>query len=226
MVDADQTIHESFIRGRWDVKLKRAHSACSDAKRQRRRPARFAGTCEALELRLPLTGYVSFGEPIALPTGMNPEAITAADLDGDGLMDLVTADFADCTVTVHYGMGAGQFSESRYFFVGEGPADVIAGDLDGQHGLDLITANLLTGDVSVLLSSGSRRFHEETPYETGEFTAGVFLADLDGDGMLDLLAAVEGVENIGKISLLTGDPVLRATSCPRLRSWRSGEPIR
>ena len=149
---------------------------------------------------------MAFGEPIALPTGMDPEAITAADLDGDGLMDLVTADFTDCTVTVRYGMGAGQFSESRYFFVGEGPADVIAGDLDGQHGLDLITANLLTGDVSVLLSTGPRSYAEEIPYDSGEFTEGVSLADLSGDGLLDLLVAANGFDNIGKVSLLVNDP--------------------
>ena len=130
-----------------------------------------------------MTGELSFADPIALPTGTNPEAMTTADLDGDGLMDLVTADFADWTVTVRYGTGDGQFSGSHHHFVGQGPVDVVAADLDGRYGLDLITANMLTGDVSVLLSTGQRMFAEEAHYQTGEFTSGVSVADLNADGL-------------------------------------------
>ena len=184
-----------------------ACSIRSRARRLWRRPLRrWTPTCEGLESRLALTGELTFAEPIALPTGMNPEAITVADLDRDGRLDLVTADFADSTVTVHYGKGGGQFAESRHHFVGQGPVAVIAADLDGQHGLDLITANTLTGDVSVLLSRGVRAFEEEVPYETGEFTEGVSVVDLSGDGMLDLLVAVAGVEHIGQLAMLMGDP--------------------
>ena len=206
----------------------------SGSNRQRRRPLRQrAWTCERLESRLALTGELTFAEPIVLPTGMNPEAMTTADLDGDGLLDLVTTDFADGTVTLHYGEGNARFSAPRYHFVGRGPVDVVAADLDGRHGLDLITANLGTGDVgtsdaSVLLSSGIRTFEEEVFYETGDLTAGVSLADLDGDGRLDLLVAANGIDDIGKVSLLVNDPAAPGDFLPPvtiLEKWGANSVV-
>ena len=60
----------------------------------------------------PLSGF--FGTTAAYPTGNNtsPQSIVAADLNGDGIFDLVTANFASNNVGVLLGNGAGGFAEA------------------------------------------------------------------------------------------------------------------
>ena len=54
-------------------------------------------------------------------------------------------------------------------------------------------------------------FAEEAHYQTGEFTSGVSVADLNADGLPDILVASAGVESMGKLSLLTGNPTAPGT---------------
>lgn len=154
----------------------------------------------------PGSNVILFDSPITLRTGAGPEAITAADLDRDGFPDLMTANFAENSVSIFYGDGA-QFAEAPSVSVGREPTAVVAVDLDGAHGLDLITANEFTGDVSVLLSQGDRVMAPQVRYETGTFTQGVTAADVNDDGALDILVAASGtLEEMGQVSVLMGDP--------------------
>jgi hypothetical protein len=93
-----------------------------------------------------------------LPTGVDfwPESVTAADLNGDGKMDLIFINFNDFytpgTLTVMTNNGTGEFTNSSFFEVGEGPYCVVAADVNGDGKLDLITANHLDNTLSVLMS--------------------------------------------------------------------------
>ena len=94
------------------------------------------------------------GSPFAV--GSTPNAVTVADVNGDGIPDILTANSSN-SVGVMLGTGGGSFTAAAGspFPVGEGPNAVAVADVNGDGKPDIVTANLASYDVSVLLGSGS-----------------------------------------------------------------------
>ena len=80
----------------------------------------------------------------------------AADLDGDGDLDLLTANFFSGTVSVRLNDGRGSFSGGRDIAVGDRPVAITASDVNGDGRPDLIVTHGSgggnVGSVSVLLN--------------------------------------------------------------------------
>ncbi len=82
----------------------------------------------------------------------------AVDVNGDGKLDLVSADFGDDTLTVLINDGSGGFASSSTLSVGVAgsqPNAVAAADVNGDGTPDLISANYGTSTLSVLLSANT-----------------------------------------------------------------------
>src|SRR6266540_3859532 len=139
------------------------------------------------------------------PTGTNPSSVAIGDLNGDGQLDLVTANIGGDplanptpagTISVLLGSGGGTFSAATPYPTGSFlPFSVAIGDLNGDGKLDLAVANYghpLSGDgaISVFLGNGDGTFSAATPYPTLAIGAqSVAIGDLNGDGKLDLVVA-------------------------------------
>ena len=98
-----------------------------------------------------------------------PESVAIADLNGDGSLDLVTANRGSDDVSVLLGNGDGTFQAAQAFAAGDGPRSVAIADLDGDGVADLVTANRLSDDVSVLLGNGDGTFQAAQPFAAGDF---------------------------------------------------------
>ncbi|MDQ2769791.1 MAG: FG-GAP-like repeat-containing protein [Bacteroidota bacterium] len=124
--------------------------------------------------------------------GADPFSVTVADLDGDGDLDLLTANFQSTpsAVNVQLNNGNGTFGGSQNVGVGRNPFQVVAGDVDGDGDLDLLTANFGASSVSVRLNNGSGLFSGSQEVSLNNPSANVALGDADGDGDLDLFASV------------------------------------
>jgi FG-GAP-like repeat len=113
-------------------------------------------------------------------------AVVAGDFDGDGKVDVATADL-DRTVRVFRGDGKGRLGPStRYAIDGRGVA-IAAGDFNGDGVLDLATGNDRSFSVSVLLGLGHGTFGRSVHFEAGN-THTIAIVDLDRDGHPDLIA--------------------------------------
>lgn len=144
----------------------------------------------------------------ATQTGLAPYGAAIADLDGDGDLDAVTADYGDgeiSTVSVLINQGNGSFAPPVSYSVGEGAVDVKLGDFNGDNRPDLVTANSMTGQnfgtrsyCTVFINNGNGTFSNRRDYDVGfnSYCKGVEIADFDGDGKLDWAAAAMWDGNI------------------------------
>jgi hypothetical protein len=86
-------------------------------------------------------GDGTFRTPVDYATGGGPEQVIAADLNGDGKLDLATANLGAPTVSVLLGNGDGTFQTKLDFDVVVGPHSLAAGDLNGDGRLDLAVSS-------------------------------------------------------------------------------------
>jgi hypothetical protein len=85
-----------------------------------------------------------------------PWAMTLADVTGDGMLDIVTANTQNDTVSVLPNDGAGRFDAFFNFDTGAHPGSIAAADFDGDGLPDIATGNRDNNDVSVLKNEGGR----------------------------------------------------------------------
>ena len=119
-------------------------------------------------------GFVRIG---SLSTGRLPAQIVSADLNGNGLSDLVVRNAGDGTLSVFFatrfigpvnpGFILLSFLAPVILPVGLGVSDVQLVDTTGSGLLDLVVTNKLTGQVSVLRNLGDNAFAPAAPYRAG-----------------------------------------------------------
>src|SRR5262249_37742007 len=86
-------------------------------------------------------GGGAFLPPVHYTVGEGARAVAAADLDGDGVLDLVTGNSASATVSVLMGNGDGTFRAAVHYVAGLAPSAVAAVDLDADGDRDLVVTN-------------------------------------------------------------------------------------
>ncbi|HEX5400346.1 MAG TPA: FG-GAP-like repeat-containing protein [Verrucomicrobiae bacterium] len=84
-----------------------------------------------------------------------PSAVVAADVNGDGWPDLITANRQANSMSVLTNNRSGGFSEMATLPVGSAPVSVAARDLNGDGGIDLVSANDTGHSLSVYQNNAS-----------------------------------------------------------------------
>jgi hypothetical protein len=191
----------------------------------------------------------SDGQELVLPAGGSKDVDVdrictrpfAADLDGDGKLDIVSGNFAG-TFAFFHGEGAGKFAPSATWLEADGarmsvPAhgDPFLVDWDGDGDLDLLSGSA-QGGAFLFPNRGSRTrpsfgkrvtLLEPVGYASATDRLGdghlakpgsstrLWADDLDGDGKLDLLVG----DNVTLYHAEKG--VAEATALEKLTAWRN-----
>ncbi|WP_341899605.1 FG-GAP-like repeat-containing protein [Synechococcus sp. UW140] len=134
-------------------------------------------------------GNGTFATKTDFTTGTAPASVTLGDVNGDGRLDIITANLFSDTASVLLGNGNGTFGPKTDFATGSNPASVTLGDVNGDGRLDIITANQYSANVSVLLGNGNGSFQEKQTLTTDAGPVSVALGDMNGDGRLDIITA-------------------------------------
>jgi hypothetical protein len=140
------------------------------------------------------TGTGRFDAPLALPPTPGSPGVTdgtngaaAADLDGNGISDLVFAHMDPSHISVRLSSVAG-IGAPRLF---DAPAsvDVALGDVDGDGHIDAVVSHLDVGTIGVYLGAGDGSFGAPRQLAAGPAPSHLVLGDFDLDGLLDVAVA-------------------------------------
>src|SRR3989442_2223522 len=132
---------------------------------------------------------VSFIARRDFAAGRSPDSVAVGDFNGDGKLDLATANFDSNDVSVLLGNGDGSFQAALTFAAGRGPSFVAVGDFNGDGKLDLVVANFDSGDVSVLLGNGDGSFQAGRAGAEGRCRRSPAAGEDKGDGELGVAGA-------------------------------------
>ena len=124
-----------------------------------------------------------------------PQSISLGDLNGDDILDIVTANGKDDNASVLLGNGDGSFAAAVNFGTGPIPNAIALGDMNGDGILDVVTSNEGDDSVSVLFGNGDGSFAAAANFAAGVGVASVVLGDLNGDGHLDIVTGNSGAQN-------------------------------
>jgi hypothetical protein len=138
--------------------------------------------------------------------GDRPLAVLPADLDGDGLIDLISVNQGTSAtvgdVHVLKGFGDGTFRRVATLTPGSRPSGGVLADANNDGRADLVVCNLLSQDVAVSLGDGLGGFAPAIATPVSGSPVGIAAGDWNGDGRLDV-ATVNGLNN--NVSTLLGD---------------------
>ncbi|HEY1657813.1 MAG TPA: VCBS repeat-containing protein [Candidatus Sulfotelmatobacter sp.] len=158
-------------------------------------------------------GNGTFRAPAAYDVGLGTGPLVAADLDGDGNVDLVVVngacpnDVCDDSVAVLIGNGDGTFQPPVYYATPPGPYGVVVGDFNGDGKLDIATANKndytsVCACVGVLLGNGDGTFQEPAIVTSlGQYPWAVAASHFTNGKNLDL-AVTFSLPSSGEVQIL------------------------
>jgi hypothetical protein len=128
-------------------------------------------------------------------TGAGAHGVATADLDRDGILDLIVTNAIAGTATVMKGNGDGTFTKVVSIKTGSSPRNVTIGDFDHDGWLDFAAANTTSDDMAVFFGpftaggvyegAGSRGFTQGSIASPRDIET----ADVNGDGNLDLVVS-------------------------------------
>ncbi|MFG2972156.1 FG-GAP-like repeat-containing protein [Streptomyces sp. NPDC048331] len=123
--------------------------------------------------------------------GSGPQAIGSADLDGDGHLDLVTANSSSGTLSVLLGDGNGGFGTASSVPAGialSSRLELADVDQDGKPDA-VVAAPGSPGRVAVLLGDGAGGFGTASVLSAGGNLSSASVADVNGDSHPDLVVS-------------------------------------
>lgn len=144
-------------------------------------------------------GGASFMNMMTYSTGANtnPYDLTVVDINGDGKLDVVTANTNGNNVSVLLGTGNRAFGTAAPFGTANTPETVAVADMNNDGILDILTANAATNNISYLQGMGNNTYANVVNRAAGMGAAGMVVADLNGDGLRDVAVASTAGNNVG-----------------------------
>ena len=169
-----------------------------------------------LNTTAPGSTTVSFAAAQSFATGLYPNWVGLGDINGDGRLDIITANVSSNTVSVLLNTTASgstvpSFAAQQTFAVGAGPSSLVVGDINGDGKPDIVVADQNSNTVSVLVNttttgSSTASFATQQTFVTGSGPVYPALADINGDSKPDIVVA--NYNSSGTVSVLLNTTTL------------------
>jgi hypothetical protein len=142
---------------------------------------------------------------------LSPGAVKLADLNGDGIPDLIVANSGSNNVLIYPGLGNGQFGPAinggNGYFVGTNPVGITVANLtgktwpSGEPKLDIVVADKGSNQVSILLNAskpgGTVSFNPGPRLNSGgDGPVSTVVGHFNGTANQDILVSNSGSNNV------------------------------
>ena len=186
---------------------------------------------------LPGAATPAFSSQTQLRTGQRPTGISVADINGDGLPDIVTSNYNSSNVTILQNTtipGSSSPSFAAALNVADGtstqPNGVAVADFNSDGALDIGVANHATSTVALILNTTppSSSLPSLTPiqsFSTGNRSIAVAVKDINGDGLPDIAVANYTANTVSVLLNTTVPGSTVASFAPRVDFTTGKNPI-
>ncbi len=135
-----------------------------------------------------------YGAPISFPVSSDPQAnapttIKAADLDGDGDLDLAVSNFGPAgEVSLLTNNGSGDFGPSVNLSVGSELRDLVVADFDGDTDMDLAVVDSILDELIVIYNNV---FPTTASFSLPTSSLGITAGDFNSDNATDIAVTLD-----------------------------------
>ncbi|OCX52311.1 hypothetical protein BEL04_12610 [Mucilaginibacter sp. PPCGB 2223] len=183
-------------------------------------------TVSVLHNIMTVTGSVSaasFGTKVDFATSKSPSSIIAADVTGDGKLDLIVGYYLNNAICIlQNSTNGGVINSSSFgaevdFTTGKSPNFITVNDIDGDGQVDIVVSNFTDNTISLfhnVYTGGaitSSSFSPKVDLATGLGPSGTVTGDIDGDGRPEI-AVCSGASFSLYRNNPTNPPVISAVS--------------
>lgn len=158
-------------------------------------------------------GNGTFQAATSFAVGSRPEALTVKDFNGDGILDMVSANYNSSNVSVLIGNGNGTFQSAVNYAAGASPISIVTADFNGDGKADLAVADFKGSTTGVLIGNGDGTFQPVVFFGAASSPRGIGSADFNGDNAPDLAVVNESSKNVS-VLLNTGGTFCSTSSFP------------
>lgn len=146
-----------------------------------------------LAVAMPVVASAAFAARPIFPNmahtvGDDPVVVSAGDLDGDGIADLVVANRFSEDLSILRGLGGGDFALQQRVAAGGIPVALAIADFNEDGRDDVAAALPVLDQVAIFLTQPNGIPGTPSLLDAGDSPGGLLAADLDRDGHADLVA--------------------------------------
>ncbi|CAF0789784.1 unnamed protein product [Adineta ricciae] len=146
-------------------------------------------------------GTFSYGEDYSTGSDSYPSSVVTADLNLDGYLDIVVANYGTWNLYVYYGQRDGTLIRAFILSTGSGssPQSLVIDDFNKDGRLDIAVANSGTDNVGIFFGAVNSTFLNQITLPTGKGSApyGISVGDFNDDTQLDIAVANYGSNSLG-----------------------------
>jgi hypothetical protein len=143
-------------------------------------------------LLFPGAGDGTFGpaQSIPIPRGTRTAGLMVADVNQDGLGDILVCDTDNARLVILFGTGGGAGSIAATVPVGATPVGISIGDVDADGKVDIAVSAFDDSRIDLITHVGGDRFELFRSIAVDGSPARSVIADIDDDGFEDLAVCV------------------------------------
>ena len=132
-------------------------------------------------------GKLTTGNTYSTGLGSFPTGIAVADVNGDGIPDLVVSGFNGIATLL--GVGDGTFRTGLFSTLYTAQSFLATGDFNKDGKMDVAVTDYLSGLIYILLGKGAGTFNQVAQYVIGYAPGTFYVEDFDRDGNPDIVFA-------------------------------------
>jgi len=162
------------------------------------------GTAVSVYRNTSSPGTISFAAAADFTVGQGADGVAIADFDGDGKLDIATANATDDNISVLLNtstVGSISFAAELSLTGSHNPHRIVVADIDGDGKPDIVVTNNGSAGISFSVfrntsTSGSLSFAAKVDFTITQYPDPIAIGDIDGDGKPDVIVTVASSNDI------------------------------